>query len=113
MKENPKKIRCLYPGCSNEFDEFGYSGQRQKTCSRQHSNWLRNLRRKRKKDFEDIATDDVRERPKWSVYIVLAMFILSLSSIIFGGGVTVEWDANSPSDNVLGYFVYYGDESRE
>jgi len=45
-------------------------------------------------------------------------FVLTITSLIFapqtvfGGALTLAWNPNSPSDNIAGYRLYYGSESR-
>ena len=56
VKLKPKKdVRCLYPGCTNDFSaHFQHkSGKWKETCGRQHANWLRNLRKQKLKERKE------------------------------------------------------------
>ena len=50
-------------------------------------------------------------------HFVFALFVIFVSLVLFPqhahcGAVTLAWDPNSPSENIAGYRLYYGTESR-
>ena len=52
-----------------------------------------------------------------TTHFVFALFAILASLVLFPqhahcGAVTLAWDPNSPSENIAGYRLYYGTESR-